>query len=220
MTVPKWISDLLGDAISHKGGNMGHRSRAFWRFLARTVLASSGIGVMAAAASGAPQAASGNDYPFAAFAGEWTLKDDKFQHVGDGRNVETLTIPNHHTKCAKVNTDRSILCVVKAGDLNGHILWTYDSAKKRVHWLSHFGTQRTGHGSGTFDAASNLTFRLNFTDEPEGSYREYRYTWLSPDEYRMMSRQYQSDGRATGNWYGGTFVRLPVSQRRAGGEEK
>jgi hypothetical protein len=166
---------------------------------------------LTASVSGHAIPPAGNGEPFAAFSGEWTLKDDKFQHVGDGKNVETLTIPNHHTRCAKVNTDRSVLCVVKAGDLNGHILWTYDGSRKRVHWLSHFGTERTGYGSGTFDGA-NLTFRLNFTDEPEGSYREYRYQWASPNEYTMMSRQYHADGRATGNWYGGTFVRLPAAK--------
>ena len=154
--------------------------------------------------------ASGN--PFAAFSGEWTLKGDKFQHVSDGKNVETLTIPHHHTKCGQVNTERSALCVVKAGDLNGHILWTYDGSRKRVHWLSHFGTERTGFGTGTFDQASNLKFKLSFTDEPEGSYREYRYEWISPDEYTLRSTQYDSQGRATGNWYGGTFIRLPAAE--------
>ena len=150
--------------------------------------------------------------PFSALFGEWTLKDDKFQYVGDGRTVETQIIPNHHTKCARVNTDRSMLCVVKAGALNGHTLWTYDGSKKQVHWLSHFGTERTGFGTGTFDNASNLTFTVRFTDEPEGTYRVYRYQWASKNEYTLMSRQYDSRGRATGNWYGGTFIRLPTAK--------
>ena len=171
--------------------------------------------VGAASIWSAPVQAQAVENPFAAFSGEWTLKDDKFQFVGDGKNVQTQIIPNHHTKCDRVNTDRSVLCVVKAGDLNGHILWTFDALRRRVHWLSHFGTERTGYGTGTFQAAGNLRFKLSFTDEPEGSYREYRYEWVTPAEYRLMSRQYDARGRATGNWYGGTFVRLPPAADRA-----
>lgn len=167
----------------------------------------------AASICSAPAHAQSAENPFAAFSGEWTLKDDKFQFVGDGKNVQTQIIPNHHTRCDRVNTDRSVLCVVKAGDLNGHILWTFDALRRRVHWLSHFGTERTGYGTGTFEAPGNLRFKLSFTDEPEGSYREYRYEWVTPAEYRMMSRQYDARGRATGNWYGGTFIRLPASGR-------
>jgi hypothetical protein len=168
--------------------------------------------LLAAAGSSWSAPAQAEENPFAAFAGEWTLKDDRFHHVGDGKTVQTLTIPNHHTKCGPINTDRSSLCVVKAGDLNGHILWTYDGSRKRIHWLSHFGTERTGYGTGTIDSASNLKFKLNFTDEPEGSYREYRYEWVSPNEYVLRSTQYDAQGQATGNWYGGTFVRLPATR--------
>ena len=106
----------------------------------------------AASICSAPAHAQSAENPFAAFSGEWTLKDDKFQFVGDGKNVQTQIIPNHHTRCDRVNTDRSVLCVVKAGDLNGHILWTFDALRRRVHWLSHFGTERTGYGTGTFEA--------------------------------------------------------------------
>lgn len=140
--------------------------------------------------------------------GEWTLKNDQFQQVWDGTAVETLTIPRHFTKCDPINTPGSVLCVVSAGDLNGHILWTM-GADNQVHHLSHFGTERTGVGVGTLDARSNLALKIGFRDEPQGTYREYEYTWVSADEYTMMSRQYDQHGRATGNWYGGTFVRLP-----------
>ncbi|ADG09217.1 Cif family virulence factor [Caulobacter segnis] len=169
------------------------------------------VALSVAGAHAQPVPAPAGENPFSALFGEWTLKDDKFQYVGDGRTVETQIIPNHHTQCARVNTDRSMLCVVKAGALNGHMLWTYDASKQRVHWLSHFGTERTGVGVGTFDKASNLTFKVSFTDEPEGSYRQYRYEWVSPDEYTLRSTQYDRRGRATGNWYGGAFVRLPAS---------
>lgn len=146
--------------------------------------------------------------PFARFFGEWALKDDRFQQVWDGKTVETVTIPRHHTKCAAVNTDRSVLCVVQTPDLAGHILWTWDDARKRVHHLSHFGQARNGVGTGTLDAQSDLRLEVRFSDEPEGSYRIYDYVWVSGDEYSMMSRQYGKDGKPTGNWYGGSFVRL------------
>ncbi|MFZ0268244.1 YybH family protein [Caulobacter sp.] len=186
---------------------LGGKARPFFgRSLAGLLLIFGG-----ASARSEPVFAPAGENPFSALFGEWTLKDDKFQYVGDGRTIETQIIPNHHTECARVNTDRSILCVVKAGALNGHTLWTYDASKQQVHWLSHFGTERTGFGAGTFDKASNLTFKVSFTDEPEGSYRKYRYEWVSPDEYTLKSTQYDGHGRATGNWYGGTFVRLPAS---------
>ena len=149
--------------------------------------------------------------PFAPFFGEWTLKDDKFQQVWDGKTVQTLLIPGHHTGCNPINTNRSVLCVVDAGDLKGHILWTYDSAKKQVHHLSHFGTARNGIGVGTLNPQGDLRLKVSFQDEPAGSYRVYEYTWVSKDEYTMMSRQFGGDGKLTGNWYGGAFVRLKRS---------
>jgi hypothetical protein len=146
--------------------------------------------------------------PLSAFMGDWTLKDDRFQQVWDGKTVETVAIPNHFTHCDRINTDGSVLCVVSAGDLRGHILWTM-GAGNQVHHLSHFGTERTGVGVGKLDERSNLALKISFRDEPEETYREYEYTWVSADEYTMMSRQYDRQGQATGNWYGGTFVRLP-----------
>lgn len=162
--------------------------------------------MLATVASGSTPAEQGN--PFAPFFGEWTLKEDKFQQVWDGKTLENLVIPNHHTRCAPINTNRSVMCVVDAGDLKGHIFWTYDTAQQRVHHLSHFGTARNGVGAGTLNEKGDLHSRVSFADEPEGRYRLYEYVWVSKDEYTMMSRQYSSDGKPTGNWYGGTFVRL------------
>ena len=56
--------------------------------------------------------------------------------------------------------------------------------------------------------AGGLNLKIAFSDEPAGTYRIYEYRWESDDSYTLMSRQYQTDGRATGNWYGGTFVRV------------
>ncbi len=159
-------------------------------------------------AQSVPVRASAPENPFARFVGEWTLKDDRFQQVWDGKTVETLTIRNHHTRCAPVNTPRSILCVVTTPDLKGHILWAYDAGGKRVHHLSHFGTARTGVGTGSLNDGADLRLQIHFSDEPEGSYRIYEYKWVSVDEYSMLSRQFDRDGKPTGNWYGGTFVRL------------
>jgi hypothetical protein len=156
----------------------------------------------------APQSAN----KLSAFIGEWTLKDDQFQQVWGGKTVETLKIPNHFTKCDPINTEGSVLCVVSAGDLKGHILWVM-GANQQVHHLSHFGTERTGVGGGALDDRSDLTLKISFRDEPEGTYRQYEYSWVSADEYTMVSRQYDKDGRATGNWYGGTFVRLPPANQ-------
>lgn len=146
--------------------------------------------------------------PFAAFFGEWTLKDDKFSQVWDGHTVETVTIPGHHTECKAVNTAQSVMCVVDAGGLKGHIFWAFDQKSGQVQHLSHFGDRRLGLGTGEISADGDLRLKLHFTDEPDGTYRVYEYTWVSASEYRMMSRQFDSKGEVTGNWYGGTFIRL------------
>ncbi len=148
------------------------------------------------------------DTPFSSFLGEWTLKDDKFQQVWDGETVETLSIPDHYTLCETLNTDGSVLCSVTAGDLRGHILWSIDVLSETVHHQSHFGVQRLGSGTGTLNGTQDLTLKVSFKDEPDGTYRIYEYVWLDADSYSMMSRQYDADGLATGNWYGGVFVRL------------
>jgi hypothetical protein len=149
-----------------------------------------------------------DENPFKKYFGEWTLKENKFQQVWDGKTIEMLNIPNHHTECKPINTEKSVFCVVNAGDLKGHILWTYDSDKKKVHHLSHFGSSRNGVGSGTLDNKGNLTTRVNFQGELEGSYRIYEYKWVAENEYSMISRQYDLKGKPTGNWYGGSFVRI------------
>ncbi len=153
-----------------------------------------------------PTAATNN--AFHRFVGEWTLKNDTFQQVWDGQTVETPRIPNHHTRCDVINTGQSILCVVDAGDLKGHIFWAYDERAQTLHHLSHFGETRLGTGVGVMNANGDLRNEIRFSDEPEGTYRIYEYVWVSADEYTMMSRQYDADGDPTGNWYGGAFVRL------------
>lgn len=165
-------------------------------------------GVLAALLISSPAMAQEN--PFSRFVGEWTLKDDRFQQVWDGSTVETLTIPDHHTDCQPVNTQMSILCVVEAPDLKGHIFWAFDGASGEVQHLSHFGTARLGTGQGRLSEAGDLTLTLRFRDEPAGTYRIYEYVWVSDNEYEMISRQYDAAGAATGNWYGGSFVRVPA----------
>lgn len=146
--------------------------------------------------------------PFSRFFGEWTLKNDKFQQVWDGKTVETLTIPNHYTECKPINTTKSVLCVVDADGLKGHILWTYDSDKSKVHHLSHFGSSRNGVGSGALNEKADLTTKVSFQGEPDDTYRIYEYKWVSESEYSMLSTQYDVSGKPTGNWYGGSFVRI------------
>ncbi len=184
------------------------------RFTRLNLLKTSLIGVLplvvisCQSASSAQAAQDGPVYPFAAFVGEWTLKDDQFQQVWDGETVETLTIPGHYTSCQPVNTQGSILCEVDAGGFNGHIMWAYDAGSGRVHHLSHFGTSRLGTGEGEIAKNGDLNTRIVFVDEPEGTYRRYAYKWVTPDEYTMLSTQYDAADQLTGNWYGGTFIRL------------
>lgn len=149
----------------------------------------------------------GSVQPFVRFTGVWTLQNDEFHQVWDGETLETVFIQNHLTRCSSLNTDYSVLCKIDAGELNGHILWVAEDDGRSVRHLSHFGTSRVGVGSGEFDKLGNLSLRVEFADEPPGTYRTYSYDWRDQDTYEMMSIQFDSDDSPTGNWYGGVFVR-------------
>ncbi len=144
-------------------------------------------------------------HPFARFLGEWTLKDEAWsQNWGGGR--ENITIPNHHTICRAINTENTVLCVVDTPPA-GHILWAFNPVKKVVHHLSSFGEVRIGTGQGTLNDRGDLRLKVSFEGEAPGTYRIYDYVWAGPDEYDMKSVQYDAGGKATGLFYGGTFVR-------------
>ena len=80
--------------------------------------------------------------------------------------------------------------------------------ERLVRHLSHFGESRLGTGWGIVGPEGDLNTQVTFSDEPEGTHRKYEYVWIDADTYHMMSRQYDADDQPTGNWYGGTFVRV------------
>ncbi|NRA29954.1 MAG: hypothetical protein HRU11_06790 [Parvularculaceae bacterium] len=151
--------------------------------------------------------ASAEEPPLAAFHGTWLLENDRFEQVWDGKTVEVLTIPNHVTECEPLNTVGSVLCQVSAGDFTGHILWTTNGPDESVRHQSHFGTSRLGVGQGELDDDGNLRLTIQFSDEPEGTYRFYEYVWNGHNRYTMLSTQYGQDGEPTGNYYKGSWVR-------------
>ncbi len=144
--------------------------------------------------------------PFNKFVGEWTLKNDNWsQNWGNG--TENIKIPNHHTICKELNTDNSLLAVIDGTPPYGHIFWSYNPVKKEVDHLSSFGTTRAGVGKGTVNENGDVSLKISFADEPEGTYRLYTYKWISDNEYDLKSVQYDAKGKPTGFFYGGTFVR-------------
>lgn len=147
-------------------------------------------------------------YPFAAFLGTWTLKNQEFRQIWDTKTLQIVDIPSHFTNCNKVNTEKSMLCVIESPGLSGHIMWSFNADKQTVHHLSHFGDSRNGVGIGALDQDNNLHLRVSFQGEPEGSYRIYRYIWISEDEYSMKSTQYNKQHQPTGNFYSATFVKV------------
>lgn len=145
--------------------------------------------------------------PFSKFFGEWTLKGDNWtQNWGGG--TETIKIPNHNTVSSQLNTDLTLLSIIDGPEPNGHIFWSYNPRTKEVFHLSSFGTIRAGHGKGSINTNGDVTLRLVFEGEPEGTYRIYKYQWLNENEYHMRSVQYASNDEPTGNFYEGTFVRI------------
>jgi hypothetical protein len=145
--------------------------------------------------------------PFKKFKGEWTLKDDNWEQ-GYGHDIEHIKISNHHTRCKEVNTDNSLMCVVDAPSSKGHIFWAYNHSKKEVQWSSSFYSFRSGLGKGSVNDNGDLTFKVSFEGEPEGTYGLYTYKWISENEYEMKSVQYNDKNEPTGGFYGGTFVRV------------
>jgi hypothetical protein len=145
--------------------------------------------------------------PFQKFVGEWTLKDDNWSHNW-GQGTEHIKIPHHHTINKVLNTDHSLLSVIDGTPPFGHIFWTYNPVKKEVHHLSSFGTSRIGVGKGTMNENGDVTLKISFEGEAEGTYRIYTYKWISADAYEMKSIQYNANHQPSGLFYGGTFVRI------------
>lgn len=145
--------------------------------------------------------------PFAKFVGEWTLKNDDWnQNWGNGN--EAIKIPKHHTVSSVINTDLSLISIIDGPEPNGHIFWSVDPKSGMLHHLSSFGTARSGIGTGTVNANGDLSIKVSFSDEATGTYRRYSYTWISDDEYELLSVQYDANDKPTGLFYGGTFVRV------------
>ncbi|MEL6483995.1 MAG: hypothetical protein AAFU57_12750 [Bacteroidota bacterium] len=148
--------------------------------------------------------------PFERFIGEWTLQEDLWLSGETESKMDTLYLPNHHTLCSANNTPSSLQWVVEAPSARGHALWTYNPSTKKVVMQSSFYPYRIGLGEGTIDAQGNVFLTMRFTgSEPEGTYRKYSYVWLNQDTYELKSYQYDSNNQPTGNFYGGTFIRIP-----------
>jgi hypothetical protein len=145
--------------------------------------------------------------PFNKFIGEWTLKDNNWSQNW-GKGDEHIKIPRHHTICRELNTDNSLLAVIDGVPPYGHIFWSYNPVKKEVNHLSSFGTTRAGVGKGTINENGDVSLKISFSDEAEGTYRLYTYKWISENEYELKSIQYGANDKPTGFFYGGTFVRI------------
>ena len=150
--------------------------------------------------------------PFKNFFGEWTLKNDDWsQNWGNGR--EDIKIPRHHMVCKELNTENSLLAVIDGTPPYGHIFWTYNPVTKEVEHLSSFGHSRIGVGRGTVSENGDVTLKISFEGEPEGTYRLYTYKWVHANEYDLMSVQYDAKDKPTGNFYGGTFIRIQKTRK-------
>ena len=67
---------------------------------------------------------------------------------------------------------------------------------------------RAGVGKGTISENGDVSLKIFFADEPEGTYRLYTYRWISENEYELKSIQYDASDKPTGNFYGGIFIRI------------
>jgi hypothetical protein len=145
--------------------------------------------------------------PFRKFFGEWTLKDDTWEQ-GYDHKIEQVKIPEHYTLCKEINSNNSMLWIIESPSSKGNIFWSYNTTTNEAHWASSFHANRSGNGSGSINASGDATFKVQFEGEPEGTYRVYTYKWISDHAYELRSIQYNKQGKPTGSYYGGTFVRL------------
>lgn len=147
--------------------------------------------------------------PFKKFVGEWTLKDDKWQQGETAETIDTIYLPNHYTLCKEINTGKSLFWIVEATSAKGHALWTYNAATEEVFMQSSFYADRIGLGSGSINTQGDVFLEMIFEgNEPEGTYRKYSYEWINDDEYILKSYRYNKEHKPTGNFYGGTFIRI------------
>ncbi len=146
--------------------------------------------------------------PFKRFLGEWTLKDSLWYQTNGFGIMDTITVNNHYSVCREINTKNSLLWEVDSNTSMGHILWAYNVESGQVQHLSSFYPARSGVGKGQIEEAGDIMLKITFEGEGD-TYRIYTYKWISDDEYVLQSTQYSSsDDQATGQIYGGTFIRL------------
>ncbi len=154
-----------------------------------------------------------NENPFKKFIGKWTLKNDLWMQGATKSTIDTLYLPDHFSSCKEINTNGSLLWVVDATSARGHALWTFNTQTKEVFAQSSFYSDRIGLGAGTVTPEGNIALKITFKgNEPEGTYRKYSYEWVNNDEYILKSYQYDQKNQPTGNFYGGTFIRIKKTQ--------
>jgi len=145
---------------------------------------------------------------FKKFIGNWTLKKDTWTQSNE-HGLTNLLIPNHQTLCKELNTDNSLLWIVNAPSARGHILWAYDHETNEVNHLSSFLPYRSGLGKGSIRENGDVSLKVQFEGEPKNTYRLYDYKWINDNEYILESTQYDSQGKKTGDFYGGNFIKVP-----------
>ncbi|NER18443.1 hypothetical protein [Spongiivirga citrea] len=145
--------------------------------------------------------------PFEKFIGTWSLKDNSWEQ-GNKDETTQLKIYEHQTVCKELNTDNSLLWTVNAPSARGHILWVYNHKQKKVNHLSSFLPYRSGIGKGSITKEGNVSLKIAFEGEPKNTYRLYHYNWVNDDEYVLESIQYDQSGTKTGDFYGGSFIRV------------
>ena len=146
--------------------------------------------------------------PFKKFIGRWTLKDNLWEQGNTNQGLECIKIPDHYSICEELNTQNSLLWKVEAPSARGHILWVYNTETQEIHHSSSFFPARSGVGTGKVNEDGDVTLKITFEGEAKNTYRQYEYRWVSEDEYTLRSIQYDNQDKPTGNYYGGTFVRI------------
>lgn len=143
--------------------------------------------------------------PLEKFRGEWVLKDNIFENSTNGKYSADVN-PNRTFIAMAVNTKSSNLWNEDFDGFKVDIFWSYDEKTKTVYHLSNTTTNSLATGKGLLKENGDLDLKLSYLAACKTCYRLYTFRWKSNNEFFFRATYYK-DNKATGDFYGATFLR-------------
>jgi hypothetical protein len=142
--------------------------------------------------------------PFGKFAGNWKLKDGKWEWSDYGTygfDVDSTRYSNAEL----VPKGGLIWHYNLSGGNIGQIFWSYNDNEKKVYWLSQNAKYASARGeTETFTPGDSISFKVYF--EGIAGYRKYIFKLISEKELFLRAYFYEND-KPTGSFYGATWIK-------------